>query len=164
MDSSRKIGNIVYHEETHFFSLIFFIILAFIMAAALLLQVQGMGSALPLIIAALALPLLFGRMLITVDGRTLRISFGYLNLIKKEIPLADIREARVVEYRPVRQFGGWGIRTGTFEGKRTGCYSMRGSRGVLISLAHDIGICLIKTNRVIVERVSPEKLKASLKI
>jgi hypothetical protein len=154
----------LYQEETIFFSLIFFIILAFIMAAALLLQNQGMGSALPLIIAALALPLLFGRMLTTVDGSTLRISFGYLNLIKKEISLDDIRGARVVTYRPIRQFGGWGIRTGKFEGKRTGCYSMKGNRGVLILLARDVRICFTKTNRVIVESASPEKLKASLKI
>jgi hypothetical protein len=154
----------VYQEETRFFSMIFYIILALVIAAALLLQVQGIGSALLPIIAALALPLLFGRMLTTVNSKTLRISFGYLNLIKKEIPLVDIREARVVEYRPIRQFGGWGIRTGKFEGKKTGCYSMKGKRGVLISLAHDVRVCITKTNRVIVESASPEKLKASFKM
>jgi hypothetical protein len=119
---------------------------------------------LPPIIGAIALPLLFGRLLTTVSSRTLRISFGYLGLIKKDIPLADIREARVVEYRPIRQFGGWGIRSGKFEGKKTGCYSMKGNRGVLISLERDVRVCITKTNRVIVGSATPERLKASLHI
>jgi hypothetical protein len=154
----------VYQEETRFFSRIFYIILALVIALALLLQVQGMGSASLPIIVAIALPLLFGRLLITISNGTLHISYGYLNLIKKEIPLADIMEARVVAYRPIRHFGGWGIRTGKFEGKKTGCYSLKGNRGVLISLACDVRVCIIKTDRVIVGSYNPEKLKASLNL
>jgi len=152
----------VYQEETRFFSVLFYIILALVIAAALMAQVTGMGSALLPIGVALALPLLFGRMLITVSSRTLQISYGYLGLIKKEIPLADIIDARVVDYKPIRQFGGWGIRFGKFEGEKTGCYSLKGNKGVLISMARDVRVCIMKTNRVIVESASPEKLKASL--
>ena len=101
-------------------------------------------------------------MLITISDSTLRISFGYLGVIKKEIPLSEIRESRVVEYRPIRQFGGWGIRCGRFEGEKTGCYSLKGKRGLLLLLKSKVRACLVKTDRILIGCNEPEKLKASI--
>ena len=47
-------------------------------------------------------------MVITVNHQQLKVVFGYIGLIKKLIPLADITSAEVVTYRPIRDFGGWG--------------------------------------------------------
>ncbi len=133
-----------------------------IVGIALWLQIEGVSHAGPVIIFAVIFPLLFGRLLIVINDNTLSISFGYLGILKKEIPLSEIREARVVEYKPLRQFGGWGIRSGKFEGKRTACYSMKGNRGLLLSLTHEIRTCLLKTNQVIIGCNFPEKLKESI--
>lgn len=152
-----------YREEIKFFSRAFYFIIGLLIAITWKLQDTGiMVGALPAIGVVLLLSLLFGRLSITVDGRSLRIVYGYLGIIKKEFPLSQIREARVVDYRPVRQFGGWGIRCGTFEGKKTGCYSMKGSRGVLLILARELRVCVTKTDRVIIESASPEKLRSAL--
>ena len=151
-----------YREEIRFFGTTSFVIIAAVVIACLWLLTIGISSALWAIEAALLFPLLFGRLLITISDSTLRISFGYLGVIKKEIPLSEIRESRVVEYRPIRQFGGWGIRCGRFEGEKTGCYSLKGKRGLLLLLKGKVRACLIKTNRILIGCNEPEKLKASI--
>ena len=152
-----------YIEEIRFFSKTFYVILAILIMVPFFLQPVQVVDALPLIIIAGLLPLLFGRLLISVKGSVLRINYGYTNLIKKDIPLREIKETRVVQYRPLRQFGGWGIRCGNFEDKKTGCYSLKGNRGLLLTLAHNVRVCVIKTDRVIIGSEAPEKLRLSLK-
>jgi len=151
-----------HHEEIKLFSKFFLYILAAFVVIGLWMQIIGVNHAAMAIIFALILPLLFGRLLIKVSNNTLNISFGYLGMIKKDIPLSEIQEARVIEYKPLRQFGGWGIRSGKFEGEKTGCYSMKGNKGLLLSLTHKVRVCLLKTNRVIIGCNDPEKLKVSL--
>ena len=151
-----------YSEEIQFFSKTFYIILGGIFLAVLILQQRGIERLAPVLIVGVMFPLLFGRLLITVEENVLRISFGYIGLIKKDIPLSYINEARVVEYRPVREFGGWGIRCGKFEGQKTGCYNLRGNRGILLSLSREIKVCIMNTSRLIIGCESPEKLKTAL--
>jgi hypothetical protein len=151
-----------YHEEIKFFSRPFLYILAALSIIGLWIQIEGAGSAVLPVIVAVIFPLFFGRLLITVSNNTLRISFGYLGIINRDIPLSEIRETKVVEYRPVRQFGGWGIRCEKFEGKITVCYSLKGKRGLLLSLTHKVRICLLNTDRIIIGSNDPEKLKESL--
>lgn len=151
-----------YSEEIKFFGRTFYAILAVLIAIILWLQISATIPAAPVIILAVILPLLFGRLLITVQDNSLHVAFGYLGIIKKDIPLADIKEARVVEYRPIRQFGGWGIRCGKFENKKTGCYTMKGTRGVLLTLSREVRTCISKTNRLIIGSASPERLKIAL--
>jgi len=61
------------------------------------------------------------------------VEIRWVPLARRTIPFATIREAEVVTYRPVRQFGGWGIRMGR-SGARA--YSMSGDRAVRVVL-HD---------------------------
>lgn len=151
-----------YHEEITFFSGAYFFILGFVAVIALWMDVHAGSAIIPLFFVGLLIPLLFGRFVIRVSNNSLRVSFGYLGVFDTEIPLSDIQEARVVEYRPIRQFGGWGIRCGKFEGEKTGCYSMKGARGVLLLLSNEVRVCLRRTGRIIIGSSTPERLKASI--
>ena len=63
----------------------------------------------------------------------LRVQFGRLiPYYNKRVPLRDVTAQRVVEYRPIRSSGGWGIRLGKFEGRTTGFLNARGTQGVLV--------------------------------
>ena len=53
----------------------------------------------------------------------------------KRIPIDEMLEIRSVQYRPVRDAGGWGIRLGRFEGSWCWFYNARGNRGVFIRTA-----------------------------
>lgn len=104
------------------------------------------------------IPLVFGRMVTVVNEKEIRVSFGYLGWIRKRIPVSEIQKVEVVTYRPLRQFGGWGIRSGRFRGERVGCYSIKGNKGVLLSLSNDSRVCLVKVKKLIIGSQVPEKL------
>lgn len=151
-----------HREEIRFFSRTFLVIIAVFVIAGLWFVMTGISNAGWAIAVAVLFPLLFGRLLITTADGMLSISFGYIGVFKKDIPFSEIRESRVVEYRPLRQFGGWGIRCGRFEGEPTGCYSMKGKRGLLLLLSNKVRVCLMKTDRLIIGCNEPERLKASI--
>jgi hypothetical protein len=69
----------------------------------------------------------------------------------RRIPLADLAEATVVTYRPLRDFGGWGVR---WAGPRGVAYNAYGSRGAQLVL-HD-------GRRVLVGSQRPEELVVAL--
>ena len=69
------------------------------------------------------------RLVVRVDGQSVRAEFGYLGRLNFRWTRDQIRSCEPVTYRPLRDFGGWGIRFGA-GGKR--CYSARGNRGVLL--------------------------------
>lgn len=112
----------------------------------------------------LAIVLLFGRMVVSVDDSTLRVEFGYLGWPSRAIPLDSIERAETVDYHPLVQFGGWGIRSGRFRNERTGCYSMRGNRGVLLSLRKKIRVCLTRSQQVLIGCEEPERLEQALRV
>ncbi|MBP8129937.1 MAG: hypothetical protein KA184_10205 [Candidatus Hydrogenedentes bacterium] len=71
---------------------------------------------------------------VTRDAVTVR--FGLLfTCYRKRFALTDIRAARAVEYRPLRDAGGWGIRFGRFEGRPCRFLNARGNRGVFLETA-----------------------------
>lgn len=81
-----------------------------------------LGAVLLLIVA-----LLFGMRLTTRVDRdqvTLRLGFLY----STRVPLSEILRAEAVVYRPIRDYGGWGIRG--FARRRA--ISASGNRGVLL--------------------------------
>ena len=59
------------------------------------------------------------------DGVTLRFGFLY----RTRVPFAEIARAEAVTYRPVHDYGGWGIRG--FGRRRA--LNMRGNEGVLLT-------------------------------
>ena len=94
----------------------------------------------PSIVVIVAVILLLARLEIRVDDVRVLIRFGFVCLIEREILLENIERAEAITYRPIRQFGGWGIRRGNLQDKQTGVYSIRGSTGVLVTLAEPMRI------------------------
>lgn len=64
----------------------------------------------------------------------------------------DVDRWEVVEYRPLRDYGGWGWRWGG--PKRGWCYTMRGNRGVLVHLRNG--------KRFLVGSQRPDELAAAI--
>jgi hypothetical protein len=153
----------MYREEITFFSKVFYYVLVLLTAFVFWVgETYTFVHTAPVIVLAVILPLLFGRLLITVHNKTIHVSYGYLGLIHKKIPLAEVQEARIVEYNGLRHFCGWGIRSGKFEGEKTACYTMKGNKGVLLKLNQDINVCFTKTNKLLIGSLTPEKFRASL--
>jgi len=82
------------------------------------------------LLAALLL-LLFGvltlRMQTTVTPEAVTVRYGFLGSIR--VPLREIARAEAVVYRPVRDYGGWGLRGA---GTRR-AVNARGNRGIRIT-------------------------------
>jgi hypothetical protein len=117
---------------------------------------------LPLAVILVAIPLLFGRLVFEVQEESIRIRFGYVGWPGRIVPLGDVERTEVVTYRPIRQFGGWGIRGGRFQGEFTGVYSMRGNRGLLLFLTQDTRVFLFRTRRLLVGSQEPERLQQAI--
>jgi len=106
--------------------------------------------------------LIFGRLVIDLDEKNLTMTWGYLGWPKTRIPLEIIEKSETIDYKPLRQFGGWGIRCGRVQGQMTGCYSMRGNRGVLLSLNTEIRVTFARTRQFLVGSLKPERLQQAL--
>ena len=63
--------------------------------------------------------------IVASDAVTLR--YGFLSMVR--VPISDLARAEAVAYRPVREYGGWGVRV---IGRRR-VFSARGDRGVLLT-------------------------------
>jgi hypothetical protein len=83
------------------------------------------------IILASALLLYAMRLSVQVDTEAVRINFFPLR--KKSIPLAEIVHWEARTYRPILEYGGWGIRYSPL-GKGW-AYNVRGNQGVQLKLA-----------------------------
>jgi len=82
----------------------------------------------------LAVVLLLGALLsmrLTTTVRPDAISVRVGILYRTRVPLSEITLAQAVEYAPVREYGGWGIR-GT---RRRRALNARGNQGVLLTRA-----------------------------
>jgi hypothetical protein len=66
------------------------------------------------------------RMKTTVTPEGVAVSYGFLGTTR--VALSDIARAEAVVYRPLRDYGGWGIRG--FGRRRA--WNVRGDRGVLL--------------------------------
>ena len=117
----------------------------------------GLLAALTLLVT-LALAMLFGRLSLCAEHDRLVVRFGYLPLLHKEIAFEDIIGAKAVRYKPIRHFGGWGVRRGRYQGIRTAIYSLRGSKGVLLTLREPVDTHLLTTDHIIVGSQRPLEL------
>ncbi|GMR22119.1 MAG: hypothetical protein BMS9Abin37_0447 [Acidobacteriota bacterium] len=113
-------------------------------------------------VALILLPLIFGRLLIRVDADVLTAELGYLGWPIQRVPITNIVRARVVTYRPIVQFGGWGIRAGRLDGDKTSVYTVRGTTGVLLELAEEQKISGFRSKRFLIGSLEPERLVAVL--
>ena len=70
----------------------------------------------------------WGRLVVRVEPEALEVRFT--PFVRRRVPLGEISSWQVVTYRPVRDYGGWGIRW------RPGgwAYTVSGDRGVRVRL------------------------------
>ena len=71
------------------------------------------------------------RMTTEVGATDLRVWFGWIPTYRRIVPLGTIQRLEVVNYRPLADYGGWGIRLGR-DGVRV--LSAKGDRGVRLEL------------------------------
>lgn len=112
--------------------------------------------------ACVAAQIMFGRLTLSVQDRVLQIRFGLLRMIGKNIPLELIAAAEPVQYRPIQDFLGWGIRRGKFRDTPTAVYSLKGSGGVLLTLKVPIDTLLVRTQQILIGNQDPTRLADSL--
>jgi hypothetical protein len=100
------------------------------------------------VVVGIGLPAFFvvNRLVVTVDTDAVRVQF---------VPLADVRypyaEIRTIErrtYSPIREYGGWGLRTG-WGAKRA--FNMRGNEGVELTLTDGRKVMLGSENAASLE-------------
>ncbi len=86
--------------------------------------------------SAVSFPLLlvvgFLRMTTEVMPTDVRVWFGWIPTYRRFVAIGDVRKIEVVQYRPILDYGGWGIRGGR-DGERV--LNARGNRGVRLDLA-----------------------------
>ncbi len=72
---------------------------------------------------------LAARLVTEVAARGLRLRFP--PFVTREIPFAEIRRVQARTYRPLREYGGWGVRWG---GRGKMAYNVSGHHGVEVEL------------------------------
>ena len=78
-----------------------------------------------------------------VTPTDVRVWFGWVPTYRRFVPIADVRRVEVVTFRPIADYGFWGIRSGR-DGTRA--LIARGNRGVRLELA-DGSFLLIGSQR-----------------
>lgn len=101
------------------------------------------------ILVGVGVPLLMYSVNLTAEVDTDRLVIQYFLLWKRTILLCDISVCFPCEYRPIRDFGGWGIRCGLGKGM---CYTIYGSKGVQLELANG--------RKVLIGAQRPEEMAA----
>lgn len=103
------------------------------------------------LLAGLGLPLLIAltRLVVEVERDAVLVRYRPF-FVRRRIPLAEIASADAVTYRPLREYGGWGIRG---IGRRR-AYNARGDRGVQLVLTDG--------RRVLLGSQVPEQLAAAI--
>lgn len=86
-----------------------------------------------LAVVAVAIQWLVVGMTVRLYRDELVLSLGRVPLIRKAIRYDEIVDLQSVTYRPLMEFGGWGVR---FRGKKK-AWSARGNQAVVLHLADD---------------------------
>jgi hypothetical protein len=71
------------------------------------------------------------RMTTVVTATEIRVWFGWIPTYRRTLPAGSVARVEVVQYHPVAEFGGWGVRYGR-DGERV--LNARGDRGVRLHL------------------------------
>jgi hypothetical protein len=104
-----------------------------------------------LVVLGVAAPLFFARIALTTRVHTDGLYVRFWPLLSWErFRWDELERVEAVEYHPVRDFGGWGIRTGV-EGK---VYSVSGKRAVRLILAGG--------SRLLIGSRQPERIVAAV--
>lgn len=113
-----------------------------VVVAVVALVMSGMWDQAPAVVIVLAVllsaTLLVPLTIAVVDGGTTIadsdavIHVSLAGIMRRSIPLADVKRVQQRDYRPLRQFGGWGWRH-AWKGSDV-AYAMRGSSAVVLTI------------------------------
>ena len=87
-----------------------------------------------LLLFVLAFLLMFYFMALIIEVRSDGVFVRFRPFFSKTISYEEIKQAEVRTYRPIREYGGWGIRYSRKYGR---AYNISGNQGVHLSLAGD---------------------------
>ena len=104
------------------------------------------------LLLALLLPVLLVVVRMTTEVRSDGVLIRYSPFTRRRIGFGDIRALEARTYRPLQEYGGWGVRW-WFGGKRA--YSVSGNRGVELTLADG--------RKVMIGSTRPEDLEAAIR-
>lgn len=163
LDNKNSAGNL--YRERQYFSGWVYLLLAFILFVSMSafsgvdLPEKNRILIIPAILLGIAATLLLSinvfRMDIDLSNEALYVRFGILfPMIWKTFLLTDIAETRVVQYRPIRDAGGWGWRHGRIEKKKAWFFNAKGNQGVLLVTA--------KGDYYVIGSQQPHALKVAL--
>jgi hypothetical protein len=82
------------------------------------------------LLVGIGLPVLFHTMKLIVEVTDEALTIRYVPFVKRTITYSEIKRCQVRSYRPIREYGGWGIRG---LGKRR-AYTVSGNQGVELEL------------------------------
>ena len=99
--------------------------------------------------AGVAVFLYLLKLSVRVDGSGLHVRF--FPLVKKEIPLDEIARWEARTYRPILEYGGWGIRCSWGKGM---AYNVSGNRGVQLEFTNG--------KRLLIGSQRPEELAEAI--
>jgi len=105
-----------------------------------------------LVVFGIGFPYLFYSLRLVTEARADGLYYRYAPLHRRfhTIAFSDIKSCESVVYRPIREYGGWGIRYGS-KGK---AFTVRGNRGVEIVLNDQ--------SRILIGSQRPEELSMAL--
>jgi hypothetical protein len=148
---------VIFREEQYFDWRIYaFIALAEMLTGLSLLRGRawsldfGLGFAIGMALVLVVIILLL-HMTTEVTPSDLRVWFGWLPTYRRSVPIESIRSIEVVTYRPIAEYGFWGIRSGR-DGERA--LIARGNRGVRLELTDG--------SKLLIGSQKPELLAAAL--
>ena len=146
-----------YHERTPWAPWLNFVYRAAVVLGALSVFWDSRGGAAGMVFATAIVAGGWG-LLAVLGGLTVRVEetrvvmhLGSVALLKKTVPFEEIVSLESVSYRPLREFGGWGVRGW---GKKK-AWTARGDRAVVIGLGED--------RRLYVGSDHPERLEEVLR-
>ncbi len=103
------------------------------------------------LVFGIGFPLFFYSMKLMTDVRTDAVYLRFFPVWSRTIPLKDIVTDEARQYRPLAEYGGWGIRVGRHK-KRA--YNMSGNRGVELELTDG--------TRMLIGSQRPEELASAI--
>jgi hypothetical protein len=150
-------ASLVYHEEQYFDWRIYSVIALGEMLTGLGLSRGrlwsfefGLGLGLGLTLMMVVIIFLL-HMTTEVTPTDLRVWFGWIPTYRRVLPVDTVRSVEVVTYRPIADYGFWGIRSGR-DGERA--LIARGNRGVRLELTDG--------SKLLIGSQKPELLAAAI--
>ena len=84
------------------------------------------------VLFGLGLPVLLLAARLVIEVNATELDLRYVPFRRRRIPLGDVQDHEAVTFRPIREWGGWGIRWARGRGW---AYTVRGDRGVQLHLS-----------------------------